>query len=63
MIDRDALIEKAAAALEGAYADWERRVFSDDEGVRESEYEAMARAVLPVIWCVDCGFDLGGGEP
>ena len=47
-IDRAALIEAAAEALEGAYARWSDLVGAD-EFVPETEHEAMALAALPVI--------------
>ena len=47
-IDRAALIEAAAEALEGAYARWSDLVGADGF-VPETEHEAMALAALPVI--------------
>ena len=47
-IDRAALIEAAAEALEGAYARWSDLV-EVGEPVIESEHEAMAAAVVSVV--------------
>ena len=47
-IYRAALIEAAAEALEGAYARWSDLV-EVGEPVIESEHEAMAAAVVPVV--------------
>lgn len=47
-IDKAALIEAAAEALEGAYARWSDLV-EVGEPVIESEHEAMAAAVVSVV--------------
>ena len=47
-IDRAALLEASAAVLEDSYARWCDRVEAE-QVVPETEHEAMAEAVLPVI--------------
>lgn len=47
-IDRAALIEASAAVLDDSYARWCDRVEAE-QVVPETEHEAMAEAVLPVI--------------
>lgn len=47
-IDRAALIEASAEALDGGHELWVKRVEAG-EFVPETEYESMAEAALPVI--------------